>query len=207
MGSVYGRLSSSVGTLRSRLFLFSCTPALAAAITCSPQMLPRGGLPRNMGWHFHHGRRYDRRHLLTQFGARGTAEGGHGVRQARLLQQAIDRHDAGGGGRLLRNEGMERFRPGYSSYRSLSGVQRARQLIDEGFLGSLVSLRAVNQHSGSFDPSAPLKWKLRASEGGRVLLDLGSYLLDLVDWLAAPMVEIRAETRILYPTPPTAKAA
>ena len=86
--------------------------------------------------------------------------------------------------------------------RFFSGVQRARQLIEEGFLGSLASFRAVYLHSGSIDPSAPLKWKLRASEGGGVLRDLGSHLLDLVDWLVGPMEEIRTETRILYPTRP-----
>ena len=86
--------------------------------------------------------------------------------------------------------------------RFFSGVQRTRQLIDEGFLGTLVSFRAVYLHSGSIDPSAPLKWKLRASEGGGVLRDLGSHLLDMVDWLAGPMEEIRMETRILYPTRP-----
>jgi predicted dehydrogenase len=86
--------------------------------------------------------------------------------------------------------------------RFFSGVQRARQLIDEGFLGTLISFRAAYLHSGSVDPAAPLKWKLRASGGGGVLRDLGSHLLDLVDWLAGPLEELRAETRILYPTRP-----
>jgi predicted dehydrogenase len=86
--------------------------------------------------------------------------------------------------------------------RFYSGVQRGRQLITDGFLGTLVSLRAVYLHSGSVDPAAPLKWKLRASQGGGVLRDLGSHLLDLVDWLAGPIEQIRMDTRILYPTRP-----
>ena len=86
--------------------------------------------------------------------------------------------------------------------RFFSSVQRARQLIDEGFLGALTSFRSVYLHSGSVDPAAPLKWKLRAAGGGGVLRDLGSHVLDLVDWLAGPLEEIRAETRILYPTRP-----
>jgi predicted dehydrogenase len=86
--------------------------------------------------------------------------------------------------------------------RFYSGVQRARQLVEEGRLGTLASFRAVYLHSGSVDPSAPLKWKLRASEGGGVLRDLGSHLLDLVDWLAGPVEQIRAETRILYDVRP-----
>jgi predicted dehydrogenase len=86
--------------------------------------------------------------------------------------------------------------------RFFSGMQRAKQLVDEGFLGTPIGFRAVYLHSGSVDASVPLKWKLRASEGGGVIRDLGSHLLDLVDWLAGPVVEIRAETRILHPSRP-----
>jgi predicted dehydrogenase len=86
--------------------------------------------------------------------------------------------------------------------RFFSGMQRAKQLIDEGFLGTPIGFRAVYLHAGSVDPSVPLKWKLRAAEGGGVIRDLGSHLLDLIDWLAGPIVGIRTETRILHPTRP-----
>jgi predicted dehydrogenase len=86
--------------------------------------------------------------------------------------------------------------------RFFSGPQRAKQLIDEGFLGTLVSFRAMFLHSGSVDAAAPMKWKLQASAGGGVLRDLGSHLLDFVDWLAGPVRELRAETRILHATRP-----
>ncbi len=86
--------------------------------------------------------------------------------------------------------------------RFFSGVLRAKQLVDEGFLGTPIGFRAVYLHAGSVDPAVPLKWKLRASEGGGVLRDLGSHLLDLVDWLVGPVVEIRADTRILHATRP-----
>jgi predicted dehydrogenase len=86
--------------------------------------------------------------------------------------------------------------------RFFSGVLRAKQLIDEGFLGTPIGFRAVYLHAGSVDPMVPLTWKLRGSEGGGVIRDLGSHLLDLVDWLAGPMVELRADTRILHPTRP-----
>lgn len=86
--------------------------------------------------------------------------------------------------------------------RFFSGAQRARQLIDEGFLGTVVSFRAAFLHSGSVDPGVPMKWKLRGSDGGGVLRDLGSHLLDFVDWLVGPVRELRAETRILHATRP-----
>jgi len=89
--------------------------------------------------------------------------------------------------------------------RFFSGPQRAKQLIQEGFLGTPISFRAMFLHSGSVDPSAPLKWKLQGSRGGGVLRDLGSHLLDFVDWLVGPVVELRAESRILHATRPDGK--
>jgi predicted dehydrogenase len=86
--------------------------------------------------------------------------------------------------------------------RFFSAPQRARQLVEEGFIGTPLSLRAVYLHSGSVDPAVPMKWRFRKSEGGGVLRDLGSHLIDLVDWLAGPIAAVRAETRILYPTRP-----
>lgn len=82
--------------------------------------------------------------------------------------------------------------------RFYSGMLRARQLIDEGFLGDPVGFRCVYLHSGNVDPSAPHRWKMRAAEGGGVLRDLGSHALDLLDWLAGPIEAVRAESRILH---------
>lgn len=75
---------------------------------------------------------------------------------------------------------------------------RARQLVEEGFIGKVMGLRAVYLHPGSVDPAAPMKWKLRKSAGGGVLRDIGSHLLDLVDWLVGPIEAISATTRILH---------
>ena len=87
-------------------------------------------------------------------------------------------------------------------YRFVSSVQRAKQLIEEGYIGSTIGFRGVYLHSGSVDPAAPLKWKHRASGGGGVLRDLGPHLMDLADWLAGPIVEMLACTRILHPRRP-----
>ena len=165
MGSVYGRLSSSVGTLRSRLFHFSCAPALTAAITCSPLMLSRGGLPRNKGWHFHHGRSAivdicSPNPLHAEQLNAAMASGKHIYSNKPLTATMQEAEDVGLVMKGWRGIGWVTFQN-----RFFSGVQRARQLIDEGFLGSLVSFRAVYLRSGSADHSAPLKWKLRASRG------------------------------------------
>ncbi len=87
-------------------------------------------------------------------------------------------------------------------YRFYPPTLRAKQLIDEGFLGEVISFRAAYLHSGSVDASKPMGWKQLKSEGGGVLQDLGSHIFDLMDHLIGPFESVLAETRILYPMRP-----
>ena len=80
---------------------------------------------------------------------------------------------------------------------------RAKQLIDDGFLGTLTSFRAVYLHSGSVDPKRPMGWKQRASMGGGVLADLATHVVDLVQHLIGGFDEVFCATRILYPERPS----
>jgi predicted dehydrogenase len=76
---------------------------------------------------------------------------------------------------------------------------RAKQLVEEGAIGEVLSLRGAYLHSGSVDPGAPLKWKLSAElGGGGVLLDLGSHLLDLAQHLAGPLRVEACSTHIAF---------
>ena len=80
---------------------------------------------------------------------------------------------------------------------------RAKAMVEEGFLGDILSLRAAYLHSGSVDPNAPLKWKLDSDlAGGGVLLDLGSHVLDLVEHLVGQVSVLDCRTRIAYPERP-----
>jgi len=80
---------------------------------------------------------------------------------------------------------------------------RAKQMIEQGFLGDVLSLRAAYLHAGSVDPAAPLKWKLDAAlSGGGVLFDLGSHVLDLIQHLVGPLQVTDCTTRIAYPERP-----
>ncbi len=83
-------------------------------------------------------------------------------------------------------------------YRFYPATLRARQLIEEGFLGDVTSFRAIYLHSGSVDPNKPMGWKQLKSEGGGVLQDLGSHVVDLMDYLIGPFASVLTETRILY---------
>jgi len=81
---------------------------------------------------------------------------------------------------------------------------QARRLVEEGFLGRPLSLRAAYLHSGSADPDAPLKWKLSREMGGGVIADLGSHVLDLVNHLVGDFEAIWCATDVAYKDRPAA---
>ena len=81
---------------------------------------------------------------------------------------------------------------------------RAKELIDEGFLGELLSFRAAFLHGGSASPEAPLKWKLsKEISGGGVLFDLGSHVIDLMRHLAGEFAEVNCSTKTAFADRPT----
>ncbi|MBN1394222.1 MAG: Gfo/Idh/MocA family oxidoreductase [Pirellulales bacterium] len=86
--------------------------------------------------------------------------------------------------------------------RFFPATMRAKQLIDRGALGEALTFRACYLHGGGANPAAPLTWRLRAASGGGAVADLGSHVLDLVDWLIGPFQSISAATRIAYPERP-----
>jgi len=81
---------------------------------------------------------------------------------------------------------------------------RARELVEEGFVGRVLSFRAAYLHSGSVDPEAPLKWKLDSRMGGGIIPDLGSHVLDLMNWLVGDFQALWCATQIAYPDRPAA---
>jgi len=81
----------------------------------------------------------------------------------------------------------------------------AKQMIDEGFLGNVISFRAVYLHSGSVDPKKKMGWKQQKEFGGGVINDLASHVLDVMEHLAGPFESVLAETRILHARRPDAK--
>ena len=113
----------------------------------------------------------------------------------------------------------EEIRSALGAYRGVSqmtfqnrffpATMRAKQLVDEGFLGDVLDFRAVYLHSGSADPNAPAKWKLTAQAGGGVMADLASHVMDLIHHLVGNYRSIMAETHIAYaerPSPTDASA-
>ncbi len=85
--------------------------------------------------------------------------------------------------------------------RFMPSVMRAKQLMDEGRIGNVLSFRAAYLHSGSVDPDRPAGWKSDA-DGAGVMLDLGSHLLDMIEYLAGEIETIQCRNRTLYTSRP-----
>jgi len=87
--------------------------------------------------------------------------------------------------------------------RFIPATLRAKELIEEGRLGNILTFRAAYLHSGSVDPAKPIGWKQDKSiRGGGVLFDLGSHVLDLLYHLMGEYKNVYARTRVLYPQRP-----
>jgi predicted dehydrogenase len=84
--------------------------------------------------------------------------------------------------------------------RFFPSVLRAKQLIDEGRIGNLLTFSARYDHSGSIDPNRPAGWKMLDSAG--VLLDLGSHALDMLAHLIGYPERVLCRLRTLYPERP-----
>lgn len=83
-------------------------------------------------------------------------------------------------------------------------IQRARQMVEDGFLGEVISFRAVYLHSGYADPNRPISWRMqREKSGSGALGDLGSHVIDLVRYLAGDFSRAQANLRTLVKQRPT----
>ena len=84
--------------------------------------------------------------------------------------------------------------------RFLSPIMRAKQLIDDGRLGRIVSFDCQYLHSSCTDLSKNAGWKQdRTVCGGGVLFDLGSHAIDLVYHLCGDFKKISGMSHIAHP--------
>jgi len=106
-------------------------------------------------------------------------------------------------GSLQEAEALERMLPDYRGvsqvalqYRFLPATMRAKELVEDGFLGPVTHFRAAYLHSGSVDPQKAVNWKSTAAAGGGVIRDLGSHIVDLLWWLIGPFEAVHCVSRI-----------
>ena len=84
--------------------------------------------------------------------------------------------------------------------RFMAPILRAKQLIDQGRLGNILSFRIQYEHNSStFADRAP-GWKQTADFGGGVLFDLGSHAIDLIRYLCGDFKTVQGLSQIAIPT-------
>ncbi len=90
-------------------------------------------------------------------------------------------------------------------YRYQPAMMRAKQLIDEGFLGRVYSVRALYLHSGNSDPRRSMYWKMEKKYCGQgSLFDLGSHVIDIVRFLVGDYKRIFSRLEIFIKQRPDA---
>ncbi len=85
--------------------------------------------------------------------------------------------------------------------RNHASILRAKELIEAGSLGEILSFRADYLHNSCLDPEKNAGWKQDASVCGKggVLFDLGSHVLDLVYYLCGAFRSVTAQAQIAFP--------
>ena len=85
--------------------------------------------------------------------------------------------------------------------RHLAAILRAKQLIDQGALGRILSFSFHYRHDSDIDPARTVGWKQKADVcGAGTLFDLGSHALDLCYDLCGSFASIRGKSQIAFDT-------
>jgi len=91
--------------------------------------------------------------------------------------------------------------------RFIAATMRARALVQEGFLDRVYHFRGSYYHAGYTDPQRPISWRLSEEAGGGALSDLGSHIIDLLQYIIGEYQSVRASTETFIPQRPIAKGS
>ena len=84
--------------------------------------------------------------------------------------------------------------------RFLPAVMRAKELIEQGRLGRILSFRCEYLHASATDPLKNAGWKQNKDVcGAGTLFDLGSHAVDLMYYLCGRIINVRGQGQIAYP--------
>lgn len=86
--------------------------------------------------------------------------------------------------------------------RHLSAVCRAKQLIEQGYLGRILTFDFRYLHNSCTDPERAAGWKQTADICGKggVLFDLGAHIIDLAVHLCGAFRTVTGKSQIAFPT-------
>lgn len=85
--------------------------------------------------------------------------------------------------------------------RFLLPVLRAKELVESGRIGEVISFSGKFYHSSAADPERKAGWKQdKRVCGGGVLFDLGSHTIDLIRWICGEFKSVSGLSQIAFPT-------
>ncbi|MCL6087621.1 MAG: Gfo/Idh/MocA family oxidoreductase [Actinobacteria bacterium] len=91
------------------------------------------------------------------------------------------------------------------NYRYAPVVMKARQLINDGFLGRPYSARISYLHAGNVDPNRPTYWKIQKQFcGGGSSYDLASHVIDITRFLLGDFKKVFSKLEIFVKKRPVA---
>ena len=94
------------------------------------------------------------------------------------------------------------------NFRYMPALTRARQLVEEGFLGNIYSFRGRYFRASYVDPNRPLSWKLRReTTRSGALFDIGAHVLDLIYFLLGDFGSVQAMLDTIVRERPVAAGA
>lgn len=83
--------------------------------------------------------------------------------------------------------------------RFMPAVMRAKEIVESGRLGNVITFRVAYLHASCIDPNKKAGWKQdRDICGGGVLFDLGSHAIDLVRHLCGEIASVSGRSQIYH---------
>jgi predicted dehydrogenase len=82
-------------------------------------------------------------------------------------------------------------------------VALAREIVESGEIGEVVSFRGIHAEDYMTDPAAPFTWRLDPSGGHGVVADLGSHIISIARFLAGPIEALAGQIRTVVDERPT----
>ena len=85
--------------------------------------------------------------------------------------------------------------------RHLAAIRRAKELVESGKLGNILTFDFRYYHNSCIDPERTVGWKQNKDIcGAGTLFDLGSHIVDLCRYLCGEFEEVYAKEQIAFPT-------
>jgi predicted dehydrogenase len=86
-------------------------------------------------------------------------------------------------------------------------VALAKEIVESGEIGEVVSFRGIHAEDYMADPEAPYTWRLDPTGGHGVIADIGSHIISIARFLCGPIDSVSGQIRTVVGERPVAPGA